>query len=278
MESVDGNEGAPQNAAPTPSTRRFLHTLLGKSFTVSLATKIVAANVAVDIIKEFNAEAAQHVVPLKSNANYVEFKEIVENLSAGAKFLIECAVPAVRGSVPAPGSSTATLNSTASSSSSPAAATTVVPKGTGAKRSADGLGRGDEGAAVMDAAIPAAKLQKASSHALLATACVHACPIGAATCIRWASCAPHSRGYCRRISHGLGPLPRRGPTYLYTQPLNHLLAFEEAVFVMAAVAACVAARTMLAVPRDSLVCILRWEWRSTAPASAASLASGMAAT
>ena len=122
MESVDGNEGAPQNAAPTPSTRRFLHTLLGKPFTVSLATKIVAANVAVDIIKEFNAEAAQHVVPLKSNANYVEFKEIVENLSAGAKFLIECAVPAVRGSVPAPGSSTATLNSTASSSSSPAAA------------------------------------------------------------------------------------------------------------------------------------------------------------
>ena len=190
MESVDGNEGAPQNAAPTPSTRRFLHTLLGKSFTVSLATKIVAANVAVDIIKEFNAEAAQHVVPLKSNANYVEFKEIVENLSAGAKFLIECAVPAVRGSAPAPGSSTATLNSTASSSSSPAAATTVVPKGTGAKRSADGLGRGDEGAAVMDAAIPAAKLQKASSHALLATACVHACPTGAATCIRWASCAP----------------------------------------------------------------------------------------
>ena len=48
----------------------------------SLATKMAVANVAVEIIDEFNVEAGQHVILLKSNANSPEFKEIVDNLLA----------------------------------------------------------------------------------------------------------------------------------------------------------------------------------------------------
>ena len=45
-------------------------------------------------------------------------------------------------------------------------------------------------AALMDTAIPGARLQKVSSLPLLATACVNAFPTGAAQYIRWASRAP----------------------------------------------------------------------------------------
>ena len=54
------------------------------------------------------------------------------------------------------------------------------------------------------------------------------------------------------------------PTFLR----NHPSALAEAAFVAEAIAAGVAARTMLACSRDDLICILLlgpWEWRSTAP-------------
>ena len=104
-----------------------------------------------------------------------------------------------------------------------------------------------------DAGNLVARRRKASRLPLPSTACASAFSNGAAPCIRWASCAP-SPSHCRRVPHGLGHLAQgdflgKAQDAAHPKSLcNHPSAFEKAVSVTAAVAACVAARTMRTVP------------------------------
>ena len=99
-----------------------------------------------------------------------------------------------------------------------------------------------------DAEILVARRRKASSLPLPATACAIAFSNGNIhpTGFMCALTLSVNDGHCRRVPHGLGNLPQ-AHSLGKAQPIflcNHISAIEEAVSVTAAVAACVAARTI----------------------------------